>query len=67
MANRFLSLLAKFVGLWLLFNLLRLVKYSINIDFLLCCHLVLFPQDRTDVSATITQENLIKPFLIASS
>lgn len=27
---------------------------------------VLFPQDRTDVSATITQDNLIKPFLITS-
>lgn len=64
MANTFLFLFAESVGLQFLFNLLCLTKYSINIDFLLCCHLVLFQQDRTDVSATITHENLIKPFLI---
>lgn len=59
-----LPLFAESVGFKLLYNLFRLIKYFINIDFLLCCHLLLFPQDKIDLSATITHENLTKSFLI---
>lgn len=37
-ANTFLSLFAESADLKFLFNHVRLIKYSINIDFLLCCH-----------------------------
>lgn len=59
-----LLLFAESVDLKFLYNLFSLIKYFINIDILLCCHLVLFPQDKTDLSATITHENLTKSFLI---
>jgi len=40
--------------------------YEIRILASLCCHLILFPQDRLDLSATITHENLAKSFLKVS-